>query len=41
MIKETHCFPNFHSLGGVEAMLNLHYELDAAFGFDSRLVAYY
>ncbi len=41
MIKETHCFPNFHSLGGVEAMLNLHYELDAAFGFDSRFVVYY
>ncbi len=41
MIKATHCFPNFHSLGGVEAMLNLHYEVDASFGFESRFIVYY
>ncbi len=41
MIKETHCFPSFHSLGGVEAMLNLHYELDESLGFDSRFIVYY
>lgn len=40
-IRITHCFTQFRSLGGVEAILRGHWENEAKYGLDSNLIIFF